>query len=171
MIIADKYKPEKYMKVVKGMCELQDLDVIIGVADGFQNSGTTVSGVIKKKTRKADLYIATFVNDDSDSTWLVEERAFAISKNNRMLIFVEEGTLLKISVYLQNLLRLHIEKTTVLSTASCDDGQGARSLGWAGIQDARRQRVDPAFRPTAGRMTVLTTLLTNHHRVVIFNTL
>lgn len=85
-------KGEKYMTVVKAICELQGFDVSTGFPKGPQPPKRGPSDIIIKKIKGADLYIAIFLNDRSDSTWLIEERAVAMDKNKPMLIFVEEGT-------------------------------------------------------------------------------
>lgn len=85
-------KGEKYMTVVKAICELQGFEVSTGFSKGPLPPKNGPSDIIIKKIKGADLYIAIFLNDGSDSTWLIEERAVAMELNKLMLIFVEKGT-------------------------------------------------------------------------------
>lgn len=83
---------EKYMMVIKSICELRNINVSTGTVDGPQLSNRTLPNLIQEKIEAADFYIAIFLNDESDSTWLIEEMAFAISTKIPKLVFVEEGT-------------------------------------------------------------------------------
>ena len=86
---------EKYMMVIKSICDLHNINVSTGTTDGPIPPKLTIPNIIQEKIKVANLYIAIFLNDKVDSTWLIEEMALAISANIPMLIFVEKGTPLK----------------------------------------------------------------------------
>jgi glycerol-3-phosphate dehydrogenase (NAD(P)+) len=92
--ISYRFSPEaeKFMKLIRSICDLQGVKTTTGTAIGFQPADATVGEIVRNKIRAADLYIALFPNDDSESTWLIEERAVAISLQKPMLVLVEEGT-------------------------------------------------------------------------------